>query len=171
MYRNLMYFFFYKGKFREEWYAAIYFGIRYKKYIQFNNLDLYLDIIRLSNWWDIVDSTATNLIVPGLQDHDQLENYLTEWIHDKNLWIRRTALLNQLKYRNHTNLQLLSELICTVMDEKEFFIQKAIGWVLRQYSYTNPDAVFTLIHSSEYRFSNLAKREAIKGLNRMGFNL
>jgi 3-methyladenine DNA glycosylase AlkD len=78
------------------------------------------------------------------------------------MWLRRSALLFQLKYKQNTDAQRLFKYCAETMHEKEFFIRKAIGWVLREYSKTCPEAVaqFVSDHSSE--LSSLSKREACK---------
>ncbi|KGP71441.1 DNA alkylation repair protein [Pontibacillus yanchengensis] len=115
------------------------------------------------SWWDTVDflsshiSGAYFLLYP-----DMLEPKLKEWIESDNLWLRRTALLTQLKYKEQTNEELLFYLIRVCKDEKEFFIQKAIGWALREYSKTQAESVKKFI--SQHNLSSLSKREGLKWL-------
>ncbi|MBT7941222.1 MAG: DNA alkylation repair protein [Candidatus Marinimicrobia bacterium] len=170
-YRHLIYYVFNNAQYREEWYAVLRYCIRFNKFITIENIDLYMDMILKSQWWDIVDGIATNLMGPALLDHANIESLLMDWVKHHNMWVRRTSLLTQLKYKNCTDFNLLARIISLTMDEKEFFIRKAIGWALRQYSYTNPDAVLGLIKSSTYRLSNLSKRESLKGLKRMGITI
>lgn len=81
-----------------------------------------------------------------------------------NIWLQRTAILYQLKYGHNTDTERLFNYIKMVADSNEFFIQKAIGWSLRQYSKFNPETVFHFVSTNS--LSNLSKREAFKVLNR-----
>ncbi len=152
---------------REEWYASIAFALRFKTFINFKNIDLYLHIVRQSQWWDVVDTVASNLIGPSLRGNSQLDVYLYNWIRDEDMWIRRTALLVQLNYKSETNFDLLSKLILHVADETEFFIRKAIGWVLREHSKTEPNIVEDFINNHNEILSSLSIREGMKVINKL----
>ncbi|MFQ6609389.1 MAG: DNA alkylation repair protein [Fidelibacterota bacterium] len=167
-YRRILLYLFKHGTRREEWYAAVFMARKYKKFIIPELINTYVEIVKISQWWDIVDSVASNLIGPALRDKE-LRDYLIPWIQDENMWIRRTALLTQLNYKDLTDFPLLKELILQVAHEQEFFIRKAIGWALRQYSYTNPKAVLRLIVEKGNQLSNLSIREAQKGMKRIGY--
>ncbi len=151
---------------REEWYASVAFALRFKKYIQFENINLYLYLVTQSQWWDVVDAVASNLIGPAMYNHPHLEQNLQKWIRDENMWIRRTALLTQLNYKSDTNFGLLTHLILQVSHEKEFFIRKAIGWVLREYSKINPEPVQLFIENNADSLSPLSVREGMKIINK-----
>ncbi len=157
------------SQYREEWYCAVDFAVKYKKYIVFKNLDLYLYLIMQSQWWDVVDGVAVWLVGVALKGHPGLSRSLKTWIRDQNLWIRRTALLTQLQYKRDTDFELLSELILQVADEKEFFIRKAVGWTLRQYSYTDAEAVVQFVTDHSDQLSRLSVTEALKALKRRGY--
>jgi 3-methyladenine DNA glycosylase AlkD len=83
-----------------------------------------------------------------------------------NLWLQRTTLLFQLKYKKETDVELMSDLIKRLAGEKEFFIRKAIGWVLREYSKTDPEIVINFVENNQ--LSNLSRTEALKVINRKG---
>ena len=85
---------------------------------------------------------------------------IEEWRHEDNLWLNRSCLIFQLKYKDATDFELLKDLIRQYQGNSEFFIQKAIGWSLRQYSKFNPDAVRAFV--DEIGLEGLAKREASK---------
>ena len=161
-YRNSIRFFFNNAKKREEWYAAAHIAQRHKNYICESNLDIYLEMIMTAQWWDIVDSTATLLVGPAIKESIQFRHYIKSWIIHDNFWIRRTAILSQLKYKEDTNEKLLYSIILKCADEKEFFIRKAIGWGLREYAKTNPKSVKKFVENNENNLSNLSKREALK---------
>jgi 3-methyladenine DNA glycosylase AlkD len=84
------------------------------------------------------------------------------WAISENLWLRRAALLFQLKYKGKTNEEVLYHYIKQNADSKEFFIQKAIGWALREFSKTNPASVKTFIEGT--RLASLSVREGSKYL-------
>ena len=87
---------------------------------------------------------------------------IIDWAQSENMWLRRTAILFQLKYKENTDEELLSEIIKQNAGSKEFFIQKAIGWALREYSKTNPESVKKFI--AENKLPKLSQREGSKYL-------
>ena len=163
-YRKILLYLFENASKREEWYAAIQFALFFKAFIKEENLSVWVKMIRLAGWWDITDSITGKLIGPTLKDNEKMTTYARKWIEDENFWIRRTALLMQLKYKTKTDFELLKELILKTKHEDELFIQKAIGWALRQYSYYNPEVVLKFVSESE--LSRLSKREALKVIER-----
>lgn len=78
----------------------------------------------------------------------------------ENIWLQRTCLIFQLRYKKETDFELMQSYIIRLAAQKEFFIRKAIGWALRQYAKENPEAVKDFIARQE--LSNLSKREALK---------
>lgn len=167
-YRESIRFFFNNAKKREEWYAAAHLAQKQKIYISESNLDIYLEMILIAQWWDIVDSTATLLVGPAIKESDQFRYYLKSWVNHDNFWIRRTAILAQLKYKEDTNEKFLYSIILKCADENEFFIRKAIGWALREYAKTNPKSVKKIVESNENDLSSLSKREALKHFKSQG---
>jgi 3-methyladenine DNA glycosylase AlkD len=118
-------------------------------------------LIVTKSWWDTVDHLATRIVGTILKKHPELiEPYTRKWIQSDNFWLKRTAILFQLKYKKDTNEALLYHYIRMCKDSKEFFIQKAIGWALREYSKTNPESVKRFVDSEE--LAPLSKREALK---------
>ena len=121
--------------------------------------------ITTKSWWDTVDLLATNVTgAMNLNYPEEFQEYLTRWSQSENIWLRRTTILYQLKYKDKTNFEYLSELIKLNQDDKEFFIQKAIGWALREYSKTEPTLVTKFVEEQELQ--GLARREALKWLHR-----
>lgn len=90
----------------------------------------------------------------------------TRWMNSDNMWLQRTCLLFQLKYKTSTDTQLLSSFIKPLSSSNEFFIRKAIGWALREYSKTDPD--FVIQFTKENTLSGLSEREALKWLRNKG---
>jgi len=132
---------------------------------QLQQEDIYLikDLIVNKSWWDSVDAIASNILGKYvLKFPEEGRKMLDEWSCSENLWLMRATLIFQLKYRDKTDFELLKGYILKYSSNKEFFIQKAIGWSLRQYSKTNPDVVSEFVKSVQ--LSNLAYREATKYL-------
>lgn len=126
-------------------------------------IDLYEFLIENKSWWDTVDYIASNLVGVHFEKYPELIKPFTEkWMNSGNMWLERTAILFQLKYKNKTDLELLSDLIQRIQGSKEFFINKAIGWILREYSKTDKNWVIHYVDT--HQLAPLSKREALKWL-------
>jgi 3-methyladenine DNA glycosylase AlkD len=121
-------------------------------------------LIVTKSWWDTVDSIAGDTTgVHFKRFPDVREKYLAKWRASDNFWLRRTAILFQLNYKQETDFDLLCDLIRENFGSKEFFINKAIGWALRQYARTNPKAVKKFVTATK-ELHPLSRREAMKHL-------
>jgi 3-methyladenine DNA glycosylase AlkD len=89
---------------------------------------------------------------------------MLQWSRSRNLWKRRSAILCQLSFKTETDLDLLYAAIEPSLASKEFFLQKAIGWALRQYAWTDPREVRRYVRANAARISALSKREALKNI-------
>ena len=105
---------------------------------------------------------ASGVVGDYLQKYPHLLPEMDAWIQHENYWIRRTAIIYQLKYRKDLDTQRLFKYILLCAHEKEFFIRKAIGWSLREYSKTNARAVIEFIETHDTVLSGLSKREGMK---------
>jgi 3-methyladenine DNA glycosylase AlkD len=115
------------------------------------------------SWWDTVDSIAGNSVGAHFKRYPRVrEKYLARWRKSENFWLRRTTLLFQLNYKKDTDFPLLCDLIRENLGSKEFFINKAIGWSLRQYSRVDPQGVRDFV--AQTPLHPLSKREALKWL-------
>ncbi len=122
-------------------------------------------LITTKSWWDTVDLLSTHIVGTLFLNYpDQTQEYIMRWRQSGNIWLRRTALLYQLKFKQQTDTKLLFEIINENQADNEFFIQKAIGWALRELSKTDADSVVTFIE--QQNIQGLAKREGLKWLNR-----
>jgi 3-methyladenine DNA glycosylase AlkD len=150
---------------REFHYTALCFAQRHRKILTPEILPTLETMIRNKSWWDTVDTIAPNLVGHLVKTHPALTKIMDRWIEDPYLWIRRAALLHQLRWKDETDEEKLFSYCEKTMHEKDFFIRKAIGWVLREYSKTNPNAVEKFITLHESRLSNLSIREGSKYLD------
>jgi 3-methyladenine DNA glycosylase AlkD len=147
---------------REFHYSAIDWMNAWNKVaIEKDDADLLMFLITTHSWWDSVDAVASNYLGKYIQKFPiEGAQLIDEWRNSGNIWLQRSCLIHQLKYGNETNFSLLSDLIHQFKHEKEFFIQKAIGWSLRQYSKFQPEAVRDFLHDSDLK--GLARKEAEK---------
>jgi 3-methyladenine DNA glycosylase AlkD len=90
---------------------------------------------------------------------DQQKVYVQKWIASNNIWLQRSALLFQLKYKEKLDTQLLISVITPLLGSKEFFIEKAIGWISREYSKTDPARVIAFVSKTE--LNSLSRKEAL----------
>ncbi|MBJ99864.1 MAG: DNA alkylation repair protein [Euryarchaeota archaeon] len=148
---------------REEKYISIKLARKWKQYITLEALIVYEKMIREGQWWDFIDPISQGLIgILLMNNRFEMNIILDKWIEDENFWIRRSAILAHLKHKENTDYKKLFEYCLKCAHEKEFFIQKAIGWVLREYSKTKPEIVYAFIQDNEQILSNLSKREGMK---------
>jgi 3-methyladenine DNA glycosylase AlkD len=123
---------------------------------------LFEQLVRAKSWWDTVDTIASSLIGKLVLQDPELRFHMDNWITDDNFWIRRSALIYQLKHKKQTNHEKLFFYCATTSHEKEFFIRKAIGWALREYSKTDPERVKDFIEQHKNRLSPLSIKEGGK---------
>ena len=122
-------------------------------------------MISTKSWWDTVDFIAANLAGPYFKSFpEQLLPTTEKWSQSDNMWFNRSAIIFQLRYKTQTDTDLLTAYILPHIKSKEFFIQKAIGWALREYSKTDASWVKTFI--SNHELKPLSRKEAFKWLNR-----
>jgi 3-methyladenine DNA glycosylase AlkD len=120
-------------------------------------------LIVTKSWWDTVDAIAGHTVGTHFRRFPEVrEKYLPKWRASMNIWLRRSAILFQLNYKEATDFELLREIISENLDSKEFFINKAIGWALRQYARVDPNAVSKFVMSTPLH--PLSRREAMKHL-------
>lgn len=125
--------------------------------------DIFEELITTKSWWDTVDFVAPDLAAKlFLRFPDEIIPRTNRWIHSDNIWLQRSAIIFQLSYKANTNPDLLFSHILIRADSREFFVQKAAGWALRQYARTNPEAVRLFIMNQS--LPALTKREGMKHL-------
>lgn len=155
----------YKKEQRELHYCAIEILIKelkgkYKK----EDIKLIEKLIITNSWWDSVDTISKYILGEYLLEHPlEIENTIENFSNSDNLWLNRSAILFQLGYKKQTDFELLKALCIQHQSSTAFFIQKAIGWALREYAKTNSEAVknFVLVNN----LKPLSRKEAIKNLS------
>ncbi len=133
----------------------------------FNNILTYEDIFKMKRyiqskqWWDTIDCFDQIIGNIGLKDN-RVDMLMSDWSKDSDLWLRRIAIDHQLGRKEKTNCTLLEKILMNNLESSEFFINKAIGWSLRDYSKTNPEWVKNFINRYQDRMDKLSIREASK---------
>ena len=119
-------------------------------------------------WWDTVDSlnaTVGSVVARSSEAHScEGRELILKWARDESMWVRRLAIDHQLQRKESTDVELLSSIIEANLGSGEFFIDKAIGWALRDYSKTDPEWVRAFIAEHRRDMAALAVREASKYL-------
>ncbi len=146
---------------REIHYFAMEYVFRKRKNLGPGDIQFIEKLIVTNSWWDTVDYIAANIVGWMVREYPQLkESKITEWMVDENMWLRRASIIYQLKYRGDTDIEILGSAIRLNLGSKEFFINKAIGWALRQYSRYDPEWVRSFLQN--FDLQTLSKREASK---------
>lgn len=149
---------------REFQYAAIGLVGRLEKQLTAKSVKTLEYMLTHKSWWDTVDSIAGGTVGAYFKRFpDVRETYLAKWRASENFWLRRTTILFQLNYKKETDFDLLCEIIRENLGSQEFFINKAIGWSLRQYARIDPKAVKKFVNVTK-ELNPLSRREALKHL-------
>ncbi len=155
------------ARFREERYAALHLSgdRRVRDFQTPGAVKMYEEFVVTGAWWDYVDTIASNSLGPILRDYPApMRRKMLTWSKCDNIWKRRSSILCQLRFKDQTDLQLLYACVAPSLPSREFFLQKAIGWALRQYARTNPNEIRRYVQLNQSRLSALSRREALKHL-------
>jgi 3-methyladenine DNA glycosylase AlkD len=148
---------------REWHYCGVDLLQRMAKKLRPEQLALVEELITTKSWWDTVDLLAGNVAGAILLRHpERLAKWHGRWSASNDLWLNRTAILFQLKWKERTLVPLLFSTIKDHVGHPDFFIRKAIGWALRSYAHTDPEVVRRFV--AEVELSALSRREALKNL-------
>jgi 3-methyladenine DNA glycosylase AlkD len=156
-----------EARFREEKYCALQLCSHKSagNYQTPKALKLYEYLIVDGAWWDYVDTLAADRVGGLLENHPQeIKPLMLEWSRSKDMWKRRTSIICQLNLKQSFDLELLYSCIEPSLGSKEFFLQKAIGWALRQHAWRDPKEVKRYVAQNEARLAPLSQREALKNL-------
>jgi 3-methyladenine DNA glycosylase AlkD len=152
---------------REEWYVAIALA-RHRAAAPWQDvasLDLCRHLVVTGAWWDVVDEIAAHLVGGVLAGHRAAATpILADWARGPDLWLRRTAVLAQLRHGRDTDTDFLRSAIEANVADSSFWLRKATGWALRQYARTDPDWVRAEVARLGPRLAPLSRREALKHL-------
>lgn len=149
---------------REFQYVGADLLVRHASRLRSEDLEAVGQLITSKSWWDTVDALAPNVVGPMVAADASLVATMDRWVDNPDFWLARAAILHQLKYRANTDPQRLFNYVDRRSDDREFFVRKACGWALREYSKTDPDAVRSYVDSRGDRLSGLTRREALKRL-------
>jgi len=127
-------------------------------------LDTVERLVVTKSWWDTVDALAAHVVGPLVRRHPGLVSTMDEWSTAGDVWLVRTAILYQLRSKEDTDVERLFRYCTVQLGHPDFFIRKAIGWCLREYAKTDPDAVRSYVDTHRARMSGLSVREALKNL-------
>jgi 3-methyladenine DNA glycosylase AlkD len=148
---------------REFQYSAMEVVFKLRKQFLPEHIMLFEFMITQKSWWDTIDYIAPNLVAEWFRKFpNDRDRVISNWMLSGNIWLQRSCLLFQLKYKQHSDQQLLFSLAERLSGEKEFFIRKAIGWSLREYAKVNPEPVKAFVEKTP--LSGLSRREALKHL-------
>lgn len=150
---------------REFQYVVVYYLKAMQKFLKREDISRLKYLIVTKSWWDTVDLLAKvvgNLVI-RIEGYDQI---MLEWSKDSNIWLRRVAILHQLSFKEKVDEIILDKILVNNLGDSEFFINKAIGWALRDYSKFNSEWVREFIEKNKNGIANLSLREASKYIDK-----
>lgn len=146
---------------REYQYFAQELTKKYLNKFDKKDIELFEFMVLNKSWWDTIDFISPTLIGNYFKLFPEQRNlHIKKWLSSDNIWLQRSSILFQLKYKDDLDAEFLSYVINSLLNSKEFFINKAIGWVLREYGKTNPKWVVEFADNTT--LSNLSRREALR---------
>ena len=149
---------------REFQYAIVYYLKAMQKFLKKGDISKLKYLVVTKSWWDTVD-LLSKIIGDVVNRNKELKTLMLEWSKKENdIWLRRVAILHQLSFKENVDKFLLEAILEDNLCDSEFFINKAIGWALRDYSKVNPEWVRKFIEKNRSEMANLSLREAMKYL-------
>ena len=152
-----------ENKYREFQYVVADYLKNMKDKLTIDDIPEFKRLILEKSWWDTIDNLDMTIGALALKDSN-VNKILLEWSIDENIWLRRIAIDHQLLRKEKTNTELLEKILKNNLGQTEFFINKAIGWALRDYSKTNPEWVKNFIEKNKEKMAKLSIKEASKYL-------
>ncbi|MCX5058703.1 MULTISPECIES: DNA alkylation repair protein [unclassified Streptomyces] len=149
---------------REYHYFAVDYLRRHARVCSSGFLPVARHLVATLSWWDTVDALAAHVVGALVAADPALRADMDAWIVDEDLWVARTALLHQLRHKERTDSERLFSYCLRQSGHPDFFVRKAIGWSLREYAKTDPEAVRTFLARERGRFAPLSVREALKNI-------
>lgn len=154
-----------QNEYRDFQYFVCDYLIAMQKFITFDDLPRIEKFARTKQWWDTIDSLIKPIGYLGLHD-ERVNDLMLKWSQDSDFWIRRIAIEHQLLRKEKMNTKLLNQILVNNLNSNEFFINKAIGWALRDYSKTDQDWVRNFIDKNSDNMSKLSIKEGSKYLTK-----
>lgn len=154
------------NKHREMQYFVCDYLLAMEKYVSYDDLFKIEHYVRTKQWWDTIDSLMKLYGYVGLKDQ-RVDQLMLDWSKDPDKWVRRVAIEHQLLRKDRINTALLSQILENNLESDEFFINKAIGWALRDYSKTNPEWLSDFIDGN---YNHLAKLSITEGSKYLKIN-
>lgn len=152
-----------EAPYRELQYVALDYLDSKKKLLQPADLPRLKKLAQSKSWWDTIDF-LDRLVGSIIYRFPETQKVILDWSQDQDFWLRRLAIDHQLLRKEKTDMELLEQILINNLGQTEFFINKAIGWTLRDYSKTNPDWVRSFIRQHEQEMAPLSIREGSKYL-------
>ena len=152
-----------ENKYREFQYVAADYLKNKKDKLTIDDIPKFKQLILKKSWWDTIDNLDMTIGALALKDSN-VNKILLEWSLDENIWLRRIVIDHQLLRKEKTNTELLEKILKNNLGQAEFFINKAIGWALRDYSKTNPEWIKNFIEKNRENMAKLSIKEASKYL-------
>ena len=149
---------------REYQYVAIDICCANVKRMSWEELRKYAYLVEEKAWWDSVDAWRKNFGLLIKYQPNVKQDVFNYFYQHENSWMRRVSITLQLMEKDNTDVELLAKAIRYDLETNEFFIQKAIGWSLRQYSKMSPEWVLNFIKENE--LTPFAEKEALKTINK-----
>ncbi|PID66264.1 MAG: DNA alkylation repair protein [Gammaproteobacteria bacterium] len=153
----------YADEYREFQYLVLDYLTAMQKQLRYEHVANMLPYIKSKQWWDTIDGFDRIIGNIGLFDN-RIDELMLKWSTDTDFWLRRLAIDHQLLRKEQTNTDLLAKILVNNLNSDEFFINKAIGWSLRDYSKTNPNWVSAFITEHKDKMDKLSLKEAGKYL-------
>ena len=151
----------YEDDYREFQYLALDYIENMQKFLTYDDVPKLYKYIKAKQWWDTID--RFDRIVGNITFKDgRINDLMLKWSKDEDFWLRRIAIDHQLGRKNKTNTKLLEQILINNFGSDEFFINKAIGWSLRDYSKTNRNWVKDFLSKYENKMDKVSLKEAYK---------
>ena len=151
----------YEDDYREFQYLALDYIENMQKFLNYDDVPKLYKYIKSKQWWDTIDRFDRIVGNIAFKD-DRINDLMLKWSKDEDFWLRRIAIDHQLGRKDKTNTKLLEQILINNFGSDEFFINKAIGWSLRDYSKTNPDWVKDFLNKYENKMNKISLKEAYK---------
>lgn len=151
----------YEDEYREFQYLVMDYLVTMQNYLTYDDVSKIYKYIKSKQWWDTIDGLDRIVGNIAFKD-DRINDLMLEWSKNEDFWVRRIAIDHQLCRKEKTNTELLEQIIVNNFGSNEFFINKAIGWILRDYSKTNPEWVRNFVNKYRDKMNKLSIKEASK---------